>query len=184
MTNKQNFAIHIYYMFYLNRLFEYMAYKDIAFNVVNYYGNPSDYFRVVEPISIDNNLECTIKINNQSINLGARIDDYGMIPAICISMCKYCEEEWIARTDEKLDELEDRLCRWIKTWKKDHSAEFKYWKFQRPTVYTKSFTVERYIPLHALNKKTMYKSIKYIDDMLNKVVEAYINLHGGTDDVE
>ena len=189
----QNLAVHVYYMFYLHTLSEKYnycyapdSYKDIAFDVNQYDDNLSNDFRVVQPTS-SVQLTFTIKINNKIIDLNARISTVYIkgrwIPAIRISMCEYCDEV-ITYTDDALDEMEDRLDHWIKLWKKDHSAEFKYWEFCRPSLNVVSFKVSRFIPMHALNKKTISSSIKYIDDVLNTVIKTYIDLNGGNDNVK
>ena len=181
MMMNQNFALQVYYWFYLR--YGYDDYNRVVFDMTNILDTPVNDFQACE--TTVGRVVCKIRINNQIIMLNASIDslytDSHTMTAIRLSMFKH--NGLISQIDDDADV--EGLKRKIKRWKIDHLAESKYWDFSNPWG-VDELTVRRFIPIKELNGKPIYEGIKHIDTAFNELVKTYTDLalSGGNDNDE
>ena len=165
MMMNQNFALQVYYWFYL---------QDDRYNRIVFDKRDTSYTRFNDFQTCGTDylglIQCRIKINNQIINMCAFTSTSNLkincVPSIQLSMYvyKYMTDDDVERSERK-----------IRRWRRNHASEFEYWIFDLTPDFGPA-VVSRFIPMKELNDKSIYESVKYIDDVFNEVVETYTDL--------
>ena len=176
----QNFAVHVYYWFLIDR---YINYSRVASDMCNILDTQVNDFQAFK--SNTGMVLCKIRIDNRIITLSASIDSLyinnRVTPTIRLSMFQSG-----LMLDMDVDADVEGLKRRIERWKIDHANEYnKYWRFNNPWG-VEELTVRRYIHIKELNGKPIYEGIKHIDTAFNELVKTYTDLalSGGNDNDE